>query len=77
MKLGDLFWIKKLKLKRGEDECDDTLKIIKRAKEKYDIELSFIEAYSLWEIFSSVQYAGWLIYSDELFDDFIDYFELI
>ena len=75
MKLGDLFWIKKLELKKGEYRYDDTLKIMKRVKEKYDIELSFIEALTLWEIFSNSHCAGWLTYNDETFDDFCYMFE--
>lgn len=71
MKLGDLFWIKKLKLKIGDFEFDDTIKLMELAKQK-DIELTFIEAYTLWKCFSSKRCASWHILTDEYAEDFFE-----
>lgn len=77
MKLGDLFWVKKLKLKRDDYEYSDTIKIIKYLKDKLDIEVSFLEANTLWRIFSDGWYAGWLDVSDNTLEEFVNYFELM
>lgn len=70
MKLGDLFWVKKLKLKKGEYRFDDTFKLINKITEKTGIELSFIEALTLWEIFSGSRCAGWLCVDEDTLNDF-------
>lgn len=76
MKLGDLFWVKTLKLKREDDEYKDIIKVMRFLKDKLDIELSFLEAYTLWRIFSDGWCAGWVVVSDSTLEDFVDYFEL-
>jgi len=71
MKLGDLFWIKKFKLKKDDYKFDDTIKLMELAKQK-NIELTFIEAYTLWECFSGKRYVSWHTLTDEYAEDFFE-----
>ena len=59
MRLGDLFWIKLYKYEKGEHRYDDTLTIMRVVKERFDIELSFLEALELWSYVSGCRSAGW------------------
>lgn len=78
MKLGDLFWVKTLKLKREDDEYKDTIKVMAFVREKFDIDLTFVEAYTLWRRFSDSWCAGWLILGERTLEGFENYlnFEL-
>ncbi len=81
MKLGDLFWIKLYKYKKGDYRYDDTLNIMRVIKEKFDIQLTFLEVLCIWEYISNCRDAGWLVVdSDEdiieklgwIFEDYDD-----
>lgn len=75
MKLGDLFWVKTLKLKSGDYRFDDSIRIIGVVKESFGYELSFVEAIYFWEIFSNSRCAGWLyINNDQEIIDAFEYF---
>lgn len=65
MKLGDLFWIKLYEYKRGDYRYDDTFTIMRVVKERFDIELSFLEALELWSYVSGCQSAGWLSFEND------------
>ena len=60
MKLGDLFWIKLYGYKKGDYFYDDTLAVMRVAKEKFDIDLSFLEALKIWDYVSGCRCASWL-----------------
>ena len=76
MKLGDLFWVKKLKLKREDGEYKDTIEVMRFLKDKLYIDLSFLEANTLWRMFSEGWYGCWLTVSADTLKDFVNYFEL-
>ena len=81
MKLGDLFWIKLYDYKKGNYRYDDTLTIMRVVKERFDIELSFLEALELWSYVSGCRCASWLCFSNDediieklgwIFEDYYD-----
>lgn len=79
MKLGDLFWVKVFKLNREDYRYKDTLYLIDFCKKVYDVDLTFLEAMTLWECVSSDACAGWLginCYIETELRDFLDsYFD--
>lgn len=82
MKLGDLFWVKLYELKKGDYRYDDTLKIMEVVKDRFSVELTFLEALELWSYVSGCQDAGWLVFDNEddieekikwIFDDYLEF----
>ena len=82
MKLGDLFWVKLYELKKGDYRYDDTLKIMEVVKDRFSVELTFLEAKELWEYVSNCRCVGWLCFENEddieekikwIFDDYLEF----
>ena len=82
MKLGDMFWVKLYELKKGDYRYDDTLKIMEVVKDRFSVELTFLEALELWNYVSGCQDAGWLCFENEddieekikwIFDDYLEF----
>ena len=75
MKLGDLFWVKKLNINKDDCQYKDTIKVMDFVRDKFDIDLSYVEAFSLWVCFSESYCASWLCMSDSMLEEFKDYLE--
>lgn len=82
MKLDDMFWVKLYEYKKGYHRYDDTFKIMEVVKDRFGVELTFLEALELWSYVSGCQDAGWLCFDDEdeiealikpVFDDYLEF----